>query len=71
MSTERDQRIATATEDLDVAQREVERAMKELATGNLRANKTITSEALSTVFEKLALARQKLASVISEGTGPT
>ncbi len=61
-------RIAEATEDLAVAQREVERAMRELSSGAIRADKTIITEVLRTAFEKLTTAREKLAVLATEGS---
>jgi len=66
--TELTRSIAEATEDLAIAQREVERAMVELtAGGGARADKTIVTEVLRTAFEKLTAAREKLAALVSEG----
>ena len=60
---EQRKRIAEATEDLAIAQREVERAMTEITSDRPRAQKTIIGDALRVAFEKVAAARAKLAAL--------
>lgn len=64
ISPEHQKRITEATEDLAVAQTEVERALREVTTGS-RADKTIISEVLKIAFERLTAARSKLEGVLS------
>ena len=60
-------RIADATSDIEEAEREVERAMKELTVDLPRAHKTLITDALRRAFDKLAEARTKLQAL---GTKP-
>jgi hypothetical protein len=59
-------RIAAATADLGIAQREVERVMTALTADVPRAQKTIITEALRLAFEKLAGARATLTELTDE-----
>jgi hypothetical protein len=59
-------RIAEATEDLAIAQRELEIAILELTADTPRAQKTIVSAAVHRALEKVATARSKLSSLTPE-----
>jgi hypothetical protein len=65
ISPEHRARITSATEDLTIAQREVEKAMRELTQDTPRAQKIIITEVLKVAFEKLAEARSKLEVIVS------
>lgn len=60
-------RIKDATEDLTVAQTEVEAALLALKNSD-RASKTIISDVLRVAFDRLVAAKAKLAVVIDDRT---
>jgi hypothetical protein len=59
-SAEQRKHLSEASEDLAIAQREVERAMLELTADTPRAQKTIVTDSLRIAFEKVSAARAKL-----------
>lgn len=69
LNPEHRRRINEAAEDVQAAQRDVDLALKELASDSPRAQKTIISTVLRGALDKLTAARAKLEQVIA-GTSP-
>ena len=61
--TEVQHKITEATASLTAAERELEKAMREIASAE-RADKKIISEVLQTAFDKLEVARKHLDEVL-------
>ena len=71
LSAEQRQRVTSATEDVALAQREVERALGELTANSPRAQKIIITEVLQAAFDRLTAARQKLEALVRDQAKPT